>query len=150
MIASGMAYSYELADSGVLRLHQVAGQALIVVLAWRLLAKMRQPRSVPHPHTGWERVLAHTVHFGLYLTLIAFVVTGYVSASALREPALLWPVGKAFALSDTGEQLLDLHYMLKWVLLGLFSFHILGVLKHALIDKDTTLSNMIPPKRKEP
>ena len=145
MAGTGLAYSYEWADSGAMTAHQVAGQLLIVVLILRLVTRARTGAPTPlETHTSAERRLAHIVHFGLYAVLIAFVVTGYVAASAETRNALVAPVGLGFARSDTGEALLETHYALKWALLALFALHIAGALKHTLIDRDTTLSRMLP------
>ena len=38
----------------------------------------------------------------------------------------------------------ELHEMLDWVLLGVVAVHLLAVLKHRLIDKDSVLSRMLP------
>lgn len=143
MAASGMAYSYELIGDGVLVFHQWAGQILIVLLAARIATRLlrRSPTAVTS-HAKWEQLLASVTHLALYLCLIAYVATGYVSASALGDTSLLVPANIGFARSDMGEQLLELHFALKWVLLGLVALHLFGVLKHALWDRDTTLSNM--------
>lgn len=143
LIGSGLAYSYEWAGREALQAHQIAGQALIVILGFRLIARFSH--HVPHAegHAVWERTLASGVHVALYLCLIAFVVTGYVSASALTNNMLSFPVSRSFARSDTGEILLEIHYLLKWVLLGLFTLHFAGALKHMIIDRDGTMSRML-------
>ena len=143
MAGSGLAYSFDLADKGAMIFHQIAGQILIVVLALRLITRFTtKVPTAAKTHAKWEQVLAHIVHIGLYLVMIAFVVTGYVAASGEIENALLAPISLTFARSDTGEALLDMHYMLKWALLTLFALHLAGALKHAVIDRDKTLSRM--------
>ena len=101
-------------------------------------------------HAAWEKALSSSIHFALYAALLVFVVTGYVSASALRDTSLLFPVDLAFARSDTGEMLLETHYAMKWVLLALLSLHIAGAIKHLVIDRDQTLSNMWFSTAKDP
>ncbi len=88
-------------------------------------------------------------HLGLYTALITMTVTGYVAASALGQTALALPVSQSFARSDIGEALLLTHLALKWVLLALVGLHLAGVLKHALQDRDGTLSRMTSQPRKE-
>jgi len=150
MVSTGLAYSYELADSGAMTLHQLAGQTLIVVLVLRLITRLRRGAPpAPTAHARWERTLASTVHIGLYLVMIAFVATGYVAASGETDNALIAPLSLAFARSDLGESLLETHYALKWALITLFTLHLAGALKHALLDRDSTLSRMIPAPSKE-
>ena len=143
LVASGLAYSFELADKGALNAHQLMCHALIIVVTLRILTRVvKRPAKADLGHAGWERALASAVHLGLYGLLIAFIVTGYVSASALSNNMLLIPGDLAFARSDTGEVLLEVHYALKWALLALFGLHFAGAMKHTLIDRDGTLSAM--------
>ena len=149
MVGTGLAYTYDIGGKGTLSAHQIMGQILIVVLVLRIAARIAQRVGQPvHEHHVFELALAFSVHYGLYLCLIAFVVTGYVSASATTDNALLFPADLAFARSDTGEMLLETHFLLKWVLLGLLGLHICGALKHAIWDKDNTLSQMTFPPAK--
>ena len=146
MAATGMMYFWEIADAQAIRAHQVMGQILILVLAGRLIVKLRSPRRTHSAHSAWERLAAMGVHAGLYATMIIFVVTGYVAASAFRTPTLLFPVDQGFARGDLGETLLYTHYNMKWVLLALVAAHVAGALKHHFIDRDNTLRNMISSK----
>lgn len=147
MLATGLAYSYELGGKGAMTTHQWAGQILIIVLLLRLGGRIvNRPRPAQDGqtlHGPLERLLAHATHIALYLVMIAFVVTGYVSASAFTQSALLAPVDIVFARSPAGERFLDAHYMMKWVLLGLLALHFSGTLKHLIWDRDNTLSRML-------
>ena len=140
---SGMAYSLELADDEAIAGHQFFGQLLILILIARLYMRFRvPPQRVESDHKTWEKRLAAKVHIALYALLVVYVATGYVSASALRDSELIAPVSLAFARSETGDVLLEIHYAAKWLLLGLLSLHIGGALKHAFLDRDDTLSRM--------
>lgn len=148
MAGSGMAYSLELIDKSALTAHQIAGQILIVVLVLRIISRATHERPANEAST-WEHRLAQATHLALYLVMVAYVVTGYVSASGLNTPALLAPMDIGFARSDMGERFLDAHYQLKWALLALVTLHICGALKHRFWDKDDTLSNMTFTNRKD-
>ena len=151
MLCTGLAYRYELWDKPALTAHQITGQLLILVLALRIFTRViRRKKIVSDTHARWERMLAHFVHLGLYSAMIAFVITGYVSASALSNNSLVAPVSIGFARSDTGEWLLEIHYMLKWVLLGFFGLHLAGALKHLIIDRDDSFSHMTFTSKQEP
>lgn len=145
MVVTGLAFTYEIAGAGreTIMAHQVAGQMLVALLALRITTRLIR-RTVPADdvHPAWQRLLAQGVHVGLYLVMLGFVVTGYVSASAMSTNALMAPVDIGFARSDTGEVFLLTHFALKWVLLGLLSLHIAGALKHLIIDRDSTFSRM--------
>ena len=149
MAFTGLANVYEWLDESVIIGHQIAGQLLIVVLAIRMVARFRNSARRITNHARWEQFLSRGVHIALYICLIAFVVTGYVAASALRDNALLLPLNLGLARSDVGELLLETHYALKWVLGGLLLLHLSGVIKHSVIDRDDTLQSIIPSKRED-
>ena len=143
MIATGALYSNDIGDDLPINIHQIVGQALIVVLILRLLVRSRHKAPPPNPsHQRWERALSGVVHFALYLALIVFVASGYVSASAFSESLLALPVDIGFARSDTGELILEVHFLMKFILAALLLLHIAGALKHAFVDRDKTLSRM--------
>lgn len=149
MVFTGLAFRFDWTGAWVIRAHQVIGQSLILVLVLRIVARIMHRTPHPSTHKVWERVVSHVTHAALYICMIAFVVTGYVSASGLNTPYLLWPADQSFARSDMGERLLDWHYSLKWMLLALVALHILGALKHLLWDKDDTFTHMTLRSRKD-
>jgi len=143
MVLSGLAYTYDWVDTGSMGVHQLAGQAFIALLVVRIAARLIRPvKKETARHSRLEDIAARIVHGGLYVCMTAYVVTGYIAASGLRDPMLVAAVDQGFARSDTGELFLEAHFALKWVLLALFSLHIVAVLKHRFWDKDTTNSNM--------
>ncbi len=143
LATSGLLYSYKIVGSNALIFHQWGGQLLLVlVFTWigmRLVFGVG-PRNPDH--VWWEKILAAMVKITLYVLLIAYVVTGYVSASGLRSTELLFPVNVAFARSDLGDLLMEAHFALKWVLLVVLGLHVLGTIKHSFIDRDNTFRNI--------
>lgn len=140
---TGIRYGFEIGEDPEITSHQILGQIFILVLGFRVATRLftrKGPDRTDHPF--WEKRLAETVHWALYAVLVVYLVTGYVSASALRDSALVFPLNIAFARSDTGEFLTEIHYLLKWVLLALLAMHISSALKHAIYDRDATLSQM--------
>lgn len=146
LVYTGLAYSFDWAGDWAITAHQITGQILIGVIVLRLMARAQTSPQPGHDadRPTWQKTLSRAVHLGLYAVLIAFVITGYVSASALREPALIAPVSQGFARSDMGETLLEVHFALKWALLGFLALHIAGAAKQMLT---STPSNMIMLKR---
>ena len=140
---SGLLYSYQIVGSNALIFHQWGGQLLmILVFIWigtRLVFRIG-PRNPDH--VWWEKVLAALVKVALYVLLVAYVVTGYVTASGLRSTELMFPINVALARSDLGDLFLEIHIALKWALLVLLSLHVIGTLKHSLIDRDNTFRNI--------
>ena len=143
LATSGLLYSYKIVGSNALIFHQWGGQLLLVlVLIWvaTRVAFGVGPRSPDH--AWWEKALAALVKSTLYVLLVAYVITGYVTASGLRSTELLFPINVAFARSDLGDFFMEAHIALKWVLLAVLALHVLGTLKHSLIDRDNTFRNI--------
>ena len=143
LASSGLLYSYKIVGSNALIFHQWGGQLLLVlVFIWIgvRLAFGVGPRN--SDHVWWEKALAALVKITLYALLVAYVVTGYVSASGLRRTELLFPIDVTFARSDLGELFMEAHFVLKWVLLAALALHVLGTLKHSFIDRDNTFRNI--------
>ena len=150
MVLSGLAYTYDWVDKGSLGLHQIVGQVFIAIIIVRIIARLTHPVKTDHSqHAPIENLLARVVHGGLYLCMMAYVLTGYIAASGLRDPLLIAAVNQGFARSDMGEWFLEAHFALKWILLALFNIHLAAVLKHRFWDNDTTNSHMTLTFRKD-
>ena len=140
---SGLLYSYQVVGSNALIVHQWGGQLLLVIVFIWIGVRLAfgvGPRN--SDHVWWEKMLAALVKITLYILLIAYVVTGYVTASGLRSTELLFPINVAFARSDLGDLFMEAHFTLKWVLFGVLALHLLGTLKHSFIDRDNTFRNI--------
>lgn len=145
---SGLSYTYDLGDWDALSTHQFVGQVFILFLLLRIVVRFGRKPSQPNAtETDWQTRLAKTVHIALYVCLICFAITGYVSASALSNSDLLFPLDRSFARSDIGDILLEIHYALKWVLLVLLCLHLAGALKQVFWGRTQSVSNMIKLKK---
>ncbi len=142
----------------VFQLHKSVGITILLVslvrLGWRL--SHRAPPLPAHLKT-WERHLAHLTHVLFYIIMIGLPITGWimVSASKTNIPTLLygtapWPhlpwlpelaAGPKQVWHKVGEVG---HGFLAKLTYALLALHVGGALKHQLIDRDATLSRMIP------
>jgi cytochrome b561 len=118
---------------------------LVVRMAWR--ATHRPPPLLPGM-PRWQELVAHGVHHGLYLLMLAVPLSGWLMSSALGFPVVLFGklplpdlIGKDKVL---GEALKEVHETLNYGLLLLVLAHVAGALKHHLIDRDGTLARMLP------
>ena len=140
---SGLLYSYKIIGSNALIFHQWGGQLLLVLVFIWIGVRLAFGVGTRNPdHMRWEKVLAALVKITLYILLVAYVVTGYVTASGLRSTELLFPINVAFARSDLGDLFMEAHFTLKWVLFAVLVLHLLGTLKHSFIDRDNTFRNI--------
>ena len=131
-------------------LHKTIGVTIFVVALLRILWAIIQPHprllNGDKPAEAW---LASTVHWLLYGSLVLVPLTGWVHHAATSGFApIWWPFGQTlpFVPKDEGvaETSATLHYILQWVLIGAVTLHILGALKHHVIDRDATLRRMLP------
>ena len=143
LATSGLLYSYKIVGSNALIFHQWGGQLLLVIVFFWVGVRLAFGVGPRNPdHVWWEKILAALVKVTLYILLIAYVVTGYVTASGLKSTELIFPINVAFARSDLGDLFMEVHFTLKWVLLAVLTFHVLGTLKHSFIDRDNTFRNI--------
>lgn len=132
----------------IFSLHKTIGIASFAVALLRILWALIQPQPVPvHPDRRLETLVATTVHWALYAAMLILPLSGWVHHAA--EPGfapILWPFGQGLALVTPSETLArtaqSVHHLAGWVLYGALALHILGALKHALIDRDATLGRM--------
>lgn len=118
---------------------------MVVRVAWRA-GHRPGPLVASLPH--WQQWAAKAVHVLLYVLLLAIPLSGWLMSSAkgfqtvylgvLPLPDL---VGKDKAL---GELLGELHEVLNIAMLVLVGVHVLAALKHQFVDRDGTLSRMLP------
>jgi cytochrome b561 len=153
------------AKIGIIQWHKTLGISILlfslVRLAWRLTH--RPPPLAPHLK-AWERWLAHIVHCGFYVLMIGLPLTGWIMVSA--DPLIrIYPI-HLFGLFDwpaigfltdlprgqmrqVHENFEAAHHLLaKVIVYGLIPLHVLGALKHQILDRDNELSRMIPFLRK--
>ncbi|MGJ8536505.1 MAG: cytochrome b [Parasphingopyxis sp.] len=131
-------------------LHKAIGISVLVLtlarIAWRIGHK---PPPLPLSMRPWERSLARFTHFAFYLLLIGLPLSGWLWMSTYPAPFAyfglfdvpLWPVAGQEAL---GETLHEGHEILGKAMLALVVLHILGALKHLVIDKDGSFRRMLP------
>lgn len=118
---------------------------------WRFITLT--PAPIPE-HKNWEVVLAKSTHWMLYLIMFVVCISGYLISTA--EGAGIEVFGW-FSVADIisyGEMQAEtagsVHGIATKLLLLLFVVHLLGVMKHRMIDKDKTLTRIIrTPSNKE-
>lgn len=115
-------------------------------IAWRLTH--RRPPLGAHLKP-WERKLAKTVHVLFYVLLIALPLLGWIAMSGYKYAVPMfglfeWPVLPVGFGEETGHEILEVHASLGTAMLVLVVLHVLGALKHTVIDRDGTLWKMLP------
>lgn len=131
--------------------HKWAGIVILALSALRLLWRLTHrppalPQQVLRHMPAWQRVAHHGTHLALYLLFFAVPLMGWAYSSAAGFPVVLFgvlplpdfvPADRALA-----ETLKPWHGALAYTLAALIVLHVLGALKHQLIDRDGLLSRM--------
>ncbi|OZA94573.1 cytochrome b [Altererythrobacter sp. H2] len=138
------------ARSAVMGNHFALGVLIFLAIVFRFA--WRAGKGVPPPQSGhapWERVLARTVHYLFYILLMVMPLAGWLAMSKYGSPINVWgiveiPPLPVAADPDGAKAIFEQHATAGTVLLGLIVVHVLGTLKHTLIDKDGNLFRMLP------
>ena len=135
--------------STTINLHFSFGVIIVVVMAIRLVQRLRHP--VPLDATGspaWERGLARFVHLVFYALLLIVPFLGWASASAHNLPVSLFGVIPLPALAPPKARWAltsgDIHTYAMWTMLGLIAFHAAAALFHYFVRRDRVLQSMLP------
>ena len=147
-LVSGYADTPELTQSTML-VHQSVGTVIMVLAFVRIIARLMSPAPpLPAAMPRYQVMLAHLAHVLLYVTLIAYPVTGYISLAARGRVVSMFgffdlPRAVPRSLS-TAAAADDLHVTLQWALYGLIALHVAAALYHQFIVKDGILLRMWP------
>jgi cytochrome b561 len=128
--------------------HKSFGTLILFLLAIRVSIRLFGPKveNIKH-HKPWEKRLSGLIHFLLYSLMALLPITGWLMSSAgdfahsffglFNLPKL---IGKDEVLFN---QLRMAHELCVYLLFFCLFLHVLGALKHHIIDKDQTLIRML-------
>jgi cytochrome b561 len=140
-----MLTEHQLGSERLFDLHKSIGLIIaafvIARVVWRLSHRPEPPPGGP----SWSTRLAAITHVLLYLLMVLLPITGYLGAS-YSKAGVRW-----FGLAtphwarpdhDLAEQYFTVHGVLLWSLVALLALHVLGALRHLLLDKDQVFQRM--------
>ncbi len=131
--------------------HKWAGVLILTLSAARLLWRLTHrppelPAAIVRHMPAWQRFAHHATHAGLYLLFFAVPLMGWAYSSAAGFPIVLFgvlPLPDFVPVSrELAEALKPWHGWLAYALAALVVLHVLGALKHQLVDRDGLLSRM--------
>jgi cytochrome b561/polyisoprenoid-binding protein YceI len=136
-------------------LHKTLGilafAAAIVRVIWALI----QPSPYPlNSERKFESLLASTIHWVLYGSILLMPITGWLHHASLEGFApIWWPFAQDLPFIPKDPELARFlgaaHEFTAFLLISSLVLHIAGAMKHVLIDRDQTLSRMLPWKKVE-
>jgi cytochrome b561 len=142
----------------VIDLHKSIGLTVLGLVLLRILWRLSHPAPpLPASYGRAERVGAHAAHVALYGLILLLPLSGWLHDSAFKDAAahplrLFWVIpwfriGAIAGLDPaTKEQahsaLFALHVWAGYALYALVALHVLGALKHELLDREPELARM--------
>lgn len=131
----------------IIQIHKMTGLFILCLMILRAIWASFNPKPVlPLGTPRWEILAERTVHFLLYLVLIAMPIVGWVSSVAAGHPPKLFnltfnlPVPKNEILSDIGFQA---HGLIAFMIIFLVSIHVIAAFYHYFVKKDNILQRML-------
>lgn len=128
-------------------IHKSIGFSLLLIglvfVFWRGINDI--PKKPAHLHT-WERQLSKWVQLLLYCGIIIMPLSGWLMSSYGGHPVNFWGWVNVAAPVRVHKHLAsfcaDVHVVTSFCVAGLIGLHLLGVLKHLLVDKHNILRRM--------
>lgn len=145
-------YTWQLSEEASPRtfyfnLHKSIGVTLFALIVIRVLWRLtHKPPALLASYKAIERKIATGAHHLLYLLMITLPLSGVIMAINSKY-GIKW-FGISFISGTDNKPARDfwveVHEVIGVILLVIVIVHILGALKHKFIDKDETLSRMLP------
>jgi cytochrome b561 len=129
-------------------LHFMLGLLVLLLVFIRLAIRVMQPvPNINPPMSPKQKLMASTMHGLLYLMMIFMPILGWFVLSAAGKDILFFGLQLPSLIAvDKGlaEQLEDLHKTIGEVAYYLIGLHAIAALFHHYIQKDNTLTRMLP------
>ncbi|HSH98141.1 MAG: cytochrome b [Methylophilaceae bacterium] len=126
-------------------LHKSIGVTVLALIVLRILWRItHKPPVMLESHKPWEKKLAHATHHTLYLLMIAMPLSGLIMAAYSKYGVKWFGIQVIAGLNDNTKReiFVEIHEFLALVFAIVIVLHVLGALKHLVIDKDGTLKRM--------
>lgn len=158
MLLIGLSFSFidsRSVKSSLMVIHKSTGVCLLILVVLRLLWRWVNPvPKLPASTPQWQQKSAHLSHWLFYIALIVMPLAGlFTSASKGYGVNFFWlfsfkvPFPKSDLLHEIFE---NMHLIFAWIIVALMIIHILGALRHHMINKDHVLKRMMPGAKSEP
>ncbi len=132
--------------------HVSLGASFALILLARVFASYAQPRPTPPEQAPILKFLANATHQILLLAILLQIFSGVLavwSGGRAINVFELVSIPSPFAERNQGAHEVAelLHAIGRWTLAGAITLHVLGALKHAMIDRDGVLRRMLAPTK---
>lgn len=141
-----MSIEHEPGSDWYFNTHKSLGITIALLVLIRIAFRLTHPpEELPAHVPRWQARLAKLTQIALYVVIVLMPATGYLGASHTKAGvAFLGAQTPRWAVPDhdTAEWFFSIHSTLVWVLVALVSLHVIGALKHLLVDRDRVFSRM--------
>ena len=128
-------------------LHKSVGMTVLALVVLRWLVRITADVPIlPEQFKCYERALAKLTYMFMYLAMLAMPLSGYLMSVWGGHPVAVfgYMLPEFFPVNpELGKVAYNMHGILAWVWVGLISLHVLGYLKHLIMDKVNLLKRMI-------
>ena len=133
-------------------LHVSFGILLTVVIVARVIWRLLPGHQVSSVAVGWARLASKSVHYLLYVLLVAQAVLGFIVGWAAGHPIHLFGLGipGPFGALDKPirHEIREIHQWVGYTIVVIAFCHALAALYHHYARHDRVLGRMFPPARK--
>ncbi|MEZ5958290.1 MAG: cytochrome b [Hyphomonadaceae bacterium] len=138
--------------AALMGLHISFGAAVALILLARVFASYAQPRPSAPEQAPVLKFLSNATHQVLLLAILVQVISGPLAVWSGGRPINVFDVfsiPSPFAERNQGVHELAelLHAIGRWTMVGALALHVLGALKHAIIDRDSVMKRMLAPPK---
>jgi cytochrome b561 len=132
--------------------HISIGASFALILLARVFASYAQPRPTPHEQAPVLQFLSSATHQVLLFAILLQVISGPLAVWSGGRPINvfgLFAIPGPFAERNQGVHEIAelLHGIGRWAIVGALTLHVLGALKHVMIDRDGVLRRMLAPAK---
>jgi cytochrome b561 len=132
--------------------HVAWGATLLVLVILRIISHYAQPQPVKPPQAGWLNMLATVTQNLLIIAVLVQFLSGPLAVWSAGRPINVWDVFKIptpFAERNESVHAFAgvLHFIGRWTIFVVLPLHILGALKHLVIDRDGTFRRILWPSK---
>lgn len=127
-------------------LHISLGLTAALLIALRFMWRLNHaPPALPVTVPPWQAKAARASHALLYASMLSMPDTGYLGAAFSGDAISYFGIplpGWTTKNDGIKELFFTAHSVIAWVLVALIAAHVLGALKHLLLEKDTVFWRM--------
>jgi cytochrome b561 len=127
-------------------LHKSVGLIVFALVLLRLLWRVfHRPAPLPPGLPRWQLLLSHVTQVFLYGVMLALPITGIIGSSYSRLGLAFFGLPVQLGITPdrpSAKQFFGWHETLVWVLVALVVLHVLGALKHLLLDREQVFGRM--------